>query len=354
MPTERTRPGLARDARGAVLVVGLFAAVFLVGLLYYVFGTGETIRHHERMNDAADAGAYDVAVMHARGMNLAALSNMIKLAVTATMTAYLAIITGAALTIAWIVSSYWRLIALGWTIPSLVAVMLQALGGYTGFQSDADTAIRATDALQASIRDDLPTIALLKADARVAAEYQPPALGLVRAPELTLELDPMPIREGSVMDLCQRAFPYSFGMVLVASKDVAAPVRGKFIGFSTAAILPHCLMYGVAPYEMSDSRLGGDAFQLRVAALGEPLPALGERGVRVAARGEPDGRAASVRDQISRLTVAQSEYYFDGPQDEDEMLWRMEWRARMRRWRLPGGDTGLGGLDGGYFHEVHR
>lgn len=348
------RTSLRRDTGGAILVVGLFASVFLVGLLYFVFGAGETIRHHERMNDAADAGAYDVAVMHARGMNLVALSNMIKLTVTATMTAYLAIMTGAALTIAWICSSKKRLIKYGWTIPSLVMVLLKAQFGYQSFQSEADSAIRATDALQRTVAEDLPTIALLKADAMIAAEYQPPALGLARAPELTLELDPMPIRPGSVMDLCRRAFPYSAGMVLLASRDVPSPVRGRFLGYATAAIFPHCMSYGVEPYEMSDSRLGGDAFQIRVAAYGDRLPALGERGVRVAAQGEPDGRAAAIRDRISTLSIAQSEYYFDGPQDPDVMLWRMEWRARMRRWHLPGGSTSLGGIDGGYFDEVFR
>lgn len=343
------------DERGAVLVVGLFAAVFLVGLLYFVFGIGETIRHHERMNDGADAGAYAVGVMHARAMNLVALGNMVKLTVVAILAAYLAIMTGAAMTIAWIASSKWRLIRYGWVIPALVAILLQALSEHQGFEGEGTAALRATDAMQRTMRDDLPTIALLKADAVIAPDYAPPVLGLASAPDLGLALKGMPIAPGSAFDLCQRAFPYSLGMVLRASRDVpSSRPRSRFLRYATATILPYCLTYGAEAYEMTDDQLGGEAFQIRIAAYGEPLPALGERGVRVAARGEPDGSAAAMRDRVSRVAIAQSEYYFDGPQDADEMLWRMEWRARMRRWRKDGSTAIGGAIDSGYFPEAYR
>ena len=355
MPTERR--DLAGDQRGAVLVVGLFAAVFLVGLLYLVFGLGETVRHHERMGDAVDAGAYAVGVMHARAMNLAALANMVKLSVTALVTGYLAIMTGASLTIAWICSSWRRLLAYGWCIPSLVAILLRAESAYSRFEPRATAAVHAADALQATLRDDLPTIALLHANAVIARDYHSPVTALVSAPDLGRELPPMPIRPGSAQDLCERAFPMSFRMVLDASVDVPASApRNHFIGSATAAILPYCLSFGARPYEMSARRLGTEPFQIRLAVEGEPLPTLGERGVRVAAHGrEPDGTAAAIRDRISILGIAQSEYYFADGQDPDEMLWRMAWRARLRRWRLPGGAATTGGaIDGGYFHEVLR
>jgi hypothetical protein len=66
---------LVRDQRGAVLLVGVFFATFLVGAAYYVVGVGEAVIHRQRMQDAADAGAFAAAVLHARGMNIIALIN---------------------------------------------------------------------------------------------------------------------------------------------------------------------------------------------------------------------------------------------------------------------------------------
>jgi hypothetical protein len=80
-----TAPTLKNDTRGAVMVFGIFAAVFLVGILYYVVGVGDAIVHHEAMQDAADATAYTSAVYHARGMNILAMINLIMAAVLAVL-----------------------------------------------------------------------------------------------------------------------------------------------------------------------------------------------------------------------------------------------------------------------------
>ena len=70
--------------RGAVMVTGIFQAIVLVGCIYYMSGIAETMVTRERMQDAADAGAYSKAAMHARGMNFIALLNV-------TTTAYMAL-----------------------------------------------------------------------------------------------------------------------------------------------------------------------------------------------------------------------------------------------------------------------
>jgi hypothetical protein len=67
---------LFRDQRGAAMVMGVFFTMFLVGVAYYVVGIGDAIIHRQRMQDAADAGAFAAAVMHARGMNVIALINI--------------------------------------------------------------------------------------------------------------------------------------------------------------------------------------------------------------------------------------------------------------------------------------
>lgn len=81
------RRSLRRDDRGAIMVISLFMAVMLVGFLYYLAGVGDAIVYRERMQDAADAGAFSTAVVHARGMNILALINMIMAAALAVLVA---------------------------------------------------------------------------------------------------------------------------------------------------------------------------------------------------------------------------------------------------------------------------
>jgi hypothetical protein len=78
---------LARDERGAMIVMGLFFAVMLSGFLYYLIGVGEAIVYRETMQDAADAGAFSAAVVHARGMNILVLINLIMAALLAVLVA---------------------------------------------------------------------------------------------------------------------------------------------------------------------------------------------------------------------------------------------------------------------------
>ncbi|MDX2051724.1 MAG: hypothetical protein SFV15_04980 [Polyangiaceae bacterium] len=66
-----------RDERGAMMVIGVFMATFLVGVLYYLIGTAEAVFFREGMQDAADAAALGAAIAHARGMNFIALVNLL-------------------------------------------------------------------------------------------------------------------------------------------------------------------------------------------------------------------------------------------------------------------------------------
>jgi hypothetical protein len=82
---------LARAESGAAMVPGLLFAVFLLAMVFYVFGTAEAVLFREHLQDAADAAAFSAAVVNARGMNLIALINL-------TMAALLAILVGLRLT----------------------------------------------------------------------------------------------------------------------------------------------------------------------------------------------------------------------------------------------------------------
>jgi hypothetical protein len=328
------RRSLAADQRGGVIVLGLFAAALLVGFLYYVVGIGQAIHHAERLQDGADSGAYSVAVMHARGMNLIALFNMVQCSVVALISALIAVIAAATATIAWICSSRRRLIAYGWTIPYLSIILAHATFTYEMVEDNAERILLATDRAQRVLAEDLPFAADWEAEEIVTDHYGPTARAGFIYP-----LTDMPVEEGEVHDLCLRAYPYAYASAYIAFNDVpSSTIRNLARAYATAMITPACLAQGVAPKRVpDDSPLGSDVFQLREFVIGAPLPTLGESGVKMATwrYDEGAGRVGMLRDVLGRVKLAQAEYYFDGPEPHASMLWHMGWRARMRRFRLP-------------------
>lgn len=71
------RRSLLSDDSGATMVMGVFMALMVVGMIYYVWGIGGTIIYRERMQDAADSGAFGASVYAAAGMNLIAFMNVL-------------------------------------------------------------------------------------------------------------------------------------------------------------------------------------------------------------------------------------------------------------------------------------
>jgi hypothetical protein len=65
------------DQQGAIMVLGIFMCSCIVGLLWYIAGIGDAIVYRERMQEAADAVAFSGATLHARGMNLIVLLNLL-------------------------------------------------------------------------------------------------------------------------------------------------------------------------------------------------------------------------------------------------------------------------------------
>jgi hypothetical protein len=74
---EPEKPNLRGDQRGAILVIGVFMAIFLTAMLAYVAGIAQTVWYREQMQDAADGTAISAAIVMARGMNLVVLINLI-------------------------------------------------------------------------------------------------------------------------------------------------------------------------------------------------------------------------------------------------------------------------------------
>ena len=76
---------LLRDDQGAIMVVSLVFATFLIGACWFVFGVGDAIEYRENLQNGADATAFAAAVYNARGMNLIAMINLVMASVLAVL-----------------------------------------------------------------------------------------------------------------------------------------------------------------------------------------------------------------------------------------------------------------------------
>jgi hypothetical protein len=81
--------------------------------------------------------------------------------------------------------------------------------------------------------------------------------------------------------------------------------------------------------------LGHEEFQYRAFALGQNPASgkwkTGERGVGIAAGRRSIGGPSEKLQQLGRLSFAQAEYYHHADVAKSEWLWKLRWRARLRR-----------------------
>lgn len=71
------KQSLLADNRGAVMLIGLFMATFLIGSMWFMKGVGDAMVFKDRMQEGADHAVFSAAAVNARGMNLIAVINLI-------------------------------------------------------------------------------------------------------------------------------------------------------------------------------------------------------------------------------------------------------------------------------------
>lgn len=74
---------LAADEGGAVMLIGLCMACFLIGAMWFVIGIGDAIVFRDTMQEVTDHAAFTSAVLHAKGMNFIAACNLMMLGMVA-------------------------------------------------------------------------------------------------------------------------------------------------------------------------------------------------------------------------------------------------------------------------------
>ena len=355
---EAPKRDLVHDQWGATMVMGVFIAALLVGMIYYVWGIGDAIMHRERMQDASDTAAFSAAVIHARGMNMLALLNMIMaaLAVVAATMATIASMIGWAFALASFVCAF-----CGPWCGSCCSACPYAIRHGTEYQRASNMAdrvdsiveglMRGLRAYAIGIRYGVPIAAQAKVVAYGVDVYSPVTDFGVMAPPTRLQL---PAQDDETTWPCEeKVLPWVrlFSPIFVWIFGSPSPYMAGGVGLGMLEAPGHANRWCRDGYfqRITDAAqtMGNDEYQVQAYMIGSPDFEWTQRGVAVAAwgQGEDAGRTYTNLAQMGRVSFAQAEFFYDDDEsDWREWLWHMNWRARLRRWRLEA--SGAGGVLG--------
>jgi hypothetical protein len=231
---------LREDESGAMMVIGLFFALFLVGALYYLLGIGQAAIYRERMQDAADTAAFAGAVVKARAMNFIALINMIMAMLLAILIAIYAIYLMLAAAGYVILPG---LCAAGWVCwpcaaacpfigPTINAAnMVKRI--YEAARRVIEPIIKAGSKAGEAISQAAPAVSAFASYVRVDTTYKPPAtfgISLGNPP-----IERLPSRKAPFSELCRKAKQYA-NWPFDKLKEVI-PIIGHIIGWIGGAFI---------------------------------------------------------------------------------------------------------------------
>ena len=196
---EVSRPrALCADERGAILVLGVFMCACMAGALWYLIGIGDAIVYRERLQEGADAVAFSAATLHARGMNLIVLLNLLMACVLGVRVAMKA--AQSALVVVGTICAI---------IPGLEEFAPPAYDAAADLQTAiVDTRPAINDTLKALSRGQIG-IKMMVPAAALAGSFQ---IGTKYAPRISEAaaanrnlIQGLPVEEGNVDQLCREA-----------------------------------------------------------------------------------------------------------------------------------------------------
>jgi hypothetical protein len=200
---------LVGDRRGAMMVMGVFVSVFLVGALWSIAGLGEAVVMRERMQEASDATALAAAMIDARAMNVMVLFNLIM----ASILSIRVLLNGlyiAALLVWGVFTALAAIPLVGLAFGIIAAAALVMSQVINGIRHEVDdqisTSLAEFDAAMAGIAKETPALAMNAGG--VPALYSPPLVA--QQPEAATGASvspgaPLPVTLGSPDSLCDRA-----------------------------------------------------------------------------------------------------------------------------------------------------
>jgi hypothetical protein len=355
-------PAFMADEDGAMMLIALFMALFMIGALYFLMGIGDAIFYRRLMQDSADAGAYGAAVTAARGMNLHVLLNLIMMVTTGILLIIRTIERLLELAFAaTLAANIGCLGCLSGEVATLKTAEVTTSRIGDGVERFVSEAHRALDQAHAALQRGFPALALFRASrASTESAYKPP---VSQGFALPLEdgassegLPGFPLEEGSVGTHCDR-FAAELGDGIAGALSSVGGAVAELTGRGLGAMASVGLKLGKPktckddilkpPRRVLGERqdgsvlwLGQEEFQYRAFAIGESPSKeyweRGARGVAIAQGGRQKGWSTSARlADLGQLSFAQAEYFFDGTEKKSHWMWRMKWRGRLRRFRMP-------------------
>jgi hypothetical protein len=346
--------------RGAILVIGVFTAPFLVGALHYFVGCANVVMEREGLQQAADAASFATAVVSARAMNAISAMNVL-------MTCIMSVI-----------------VPMRALLAAYTEVASSPCHGACACATSVDAA-RAASELGAKLEDAEPRARqLLQAlsDAQDALARQAPGLSVRAAADsarktsfldgsppqvFSSSLSPsgcrkgLPVEDDSFRAVCKRTRPY----VQDIAREIAGPTTLDTIGDCRSglealglaqrdllnpeggdvcreAAQPPCTGSGPHPKKIADGGSNGsDLMQYWVSLHGKD----GDdprSGVEVAARSSAKS-SAHAADRELDIGFAEAEFFFDckgswsggGCNQDEGAMWNTRWTARLRRVHKP-------------------
>lgn len=243
---------LGGDDHGAIMVMGIFMCLFLVGALWYIAGVGEALVYRERMQEASDAVAFSATVIEARGMNVIVMLNLlmaailsIRVAINVVMYATIAasiVFTALGVALSWCGAGE-VFLAMAEACDVFVSDVLKPL--HDVVSPMVNTALEGLDLAEGGVKYATPVAAFAGGQA-IAVKYEPTVVGV--APMLDAFIagatvgtgsSPghigLPVEKGSTHKLCMKAFDGIKGVIgAVIGNGLASNIIGPIEGFIDA------------------------------------------------------------------------------------------------------------------------
>ena len=356
----RKLSSLHADERGAMMLMSVFMALIAVAMLYYVAAVGESVAFRERVQDGADSTAYVGAVVMARSMNIVVIMNLAIASIFAS-----AVITQ---------TVYWTFVAAqaaasaacaAWCVSCCAAAFclifdeFEACSDNNRVEREVRRAAQAADRVQDRLQSYSNEIALA-ASVEVATFFGDPVVtGLSYGRGLPIRDD---TRESIMCDKTLGGFTQMAVIAALAqiqAQSISCSAGGAR-GFVAAAaigslLLPFYCSISHGNVRPRAARLNGGVnqgdnnFQFYGGVFGDDPP-ITENDARVGvARWSTSGSSAvdslGLRN-IAHVGIAQSEYYHGSNDSNNDIMWSVQWRARLRRFNAAGaaGSVCSGGL----------
>lgn len=223
---------LYKNDSGAIVIMGVVMAVFLVALLYYAVGIGDAIMYRENMQDGADAAAFSAAVVHARGMNMLVMLNMIMAALLAILVA-LKLISAVCIVVVGLlaIASFWGCLPCSGAIAPVKSLRDAVETAYDQAKDPVFLLLEVLHCAEIGIRYGIPVISQARVVGEVSPKYRPPMTLSVIWPIYAA----LPVEDDSFKKLCDKAGEYAgelasipfqpFGIGFIIKDPIAALAR---------------------------------------------------------------------------------------------------------------------------------